>query len=132
MYKRRLGMFLVLSFFLFSSVANGQEMELEYEKGQKAVESELSDPEMNCTKPIKFTTAQYKRLDYIYYRIYRDYIDLIETYAWAGALTQDQKLLRYKMLNNYITVFHQRKYRWCSEHEPDEWEEEWYNSDNDD
>lgn len=103
----------------------------ETEKRERPAEIESGDPEMDCTKNIKFTSAQLKRLDYLYYRIYKDYIDLIETYAWAGALTQEQKITRYEMLNNYIKTFHERKYRWCSEHESDEWEEEWYNSDND-
>lgn len=88
-----------------------------------------NDPEMNCTKNIKLTSTQMKRLESIYNRIYKDYADLIEAYAGSGALTESQKVLRYKMLNNYIKTFYKRGYKWCSEHEPDEWEEEWYNSD---
>ncbi|MFF2450052.1 DUF2680 domain-containing protein [Neobacillus sp. NPDC058068] len=89
------------------------------------------DSDLDCTKNIRYTVAQKKRLDQIYHRIYMDYIDLIETYAWAGAMTQDQKLIRYKMLRNYILTFAKRNYKWCSEYEEDEWEEEWFNSDND-
>ncbi|PLT33365.1 DUF2680 domain-containing protein [Bacillus sp. V5-8f] len=127
MIKIRICILLLCSLLLFTNVCTAQEIETNREPADG-----LNDPEMNCTKNIKFTSAQLKRLDYIYYRIYKDYIDLIETYAWAGALSQDQKQLRYKMLSNYIDTFHARKYRWCSEHEPDEWEEEWYNSDNED
>lgn len=97
----------------------------------KQTEKELYDPEMNCTKKVKLTSAQLKQLDQIYYRIYSDYVDLIEFYSQSGALTQNQMKLRYKMLNNYIKTFYKRNYRWCSEHESDEWEEEWYNSDKD-
>ncbi len=89
------------------------------------------DSDLTCTKNIPYTEAQKKRLDQIYHRIYMDYIDLIETYAWAGALTQDQKLIRYNMLKNYVLTFQKRNYKWCSEYEEDEWEEEWFNSDND-
>ncbi|MBU8919486.1 DUF2680 domain-containing protein [Bacillus sp. FJAT-29953] len=89
------------------------------------------DNDLDCTKDIRFTEAQKKRLDQIYHQIYMDYISLIETYAWAGALTQDQKTIRYNMLKNYILTFQKRNYKWCSEYEEDEWEEEWYNSDND-
>ena len=89
------------------------------------------DSDLTCTKEIPYTAAQKKRLDQIYHRIYMDYIDLIETYAWAGALTQDQKLIRYNMLKNYVLTFQKRNYKWCSEYEEDEWEEEWFNSDND-
>lgn len=92
---------------------------------------ETMDSDLDCTKDIPFTLAQKKRLDQIYHRIYMDYIDLIETYAWAGALTQDQKLIRYKMLKNYVLTFPKRNYKWCSEYEEDEWEEEWFNSDQD-
>jgi hypothetical protein len=97
----------------------------------KQKEVEKIDSDLTCTKDIPFTPAQKKRLDQIYQRIYMDYVSLIETYAWSGALTQDQKILRYKMLKNYILTFQKRNYKWCSEHEEDEWEEEWYNSDND-
>lgn len=92
---------------------------------------ESTDSDLDCTKNIRYTVAQKKRLDQIYHRIYMDYIDLIETYAWAGAMTQDQKQIRYKMLRNYILTFQKRNYKWCSEYEEDEWEEEWFNSDND-
>ncbi|MCM3568036.1 DUF2680 domain-containing protein [Neobacillus mesonae] len=91
----------------------------------------IIDSDLNCTKDIPYTLAQKQRLDQIYHRIYMDYLALIETYAWAGALTQDQKLLRYKMLRNYVLTFPKRNYKWCSEYEEDEWEEEWFNSDND-
>ncbi|MFJ5713021.1 DUF2680 domain-containing protein [Neobacillus sp. NPDC093127] len=94
-------------------------------------EQESTDSDLDCTKNIRYTVAQKKRLDQIYHRIYMDYIDLIETYAWGGAMTQDQKLIRYKMLRNYILTFQKRNYKWCSEYEEDEWEEEWFNSDND-
>ncbi|NRD79213.1 DUF2680 domain-containing protein [Bacillus sp. BRMEA1] len=94
-------------------------------------EIEKEDSDLVCTKDIRFTLAQKKRLDQIYHQIYMDYIDLIETYAWAGALTQDQKLIRYKMLKNYILTFQKRNYKWCSEYEEDEWEEEWFNNDQD-
>ncbi len=85
--------------------------------------------EMDCTKNIKYKLATKKRLDQIYHRIYMDYLSLIETYAWSGALTTAQKEVRKKMLRNYILTFQRRNYQWCSEHEPDEWEEEWYNND---
>lgn len=94
-------------------------------------DDEIFDSEMDCTKDIPYTLAQKQRLDQIYHRIYMDYIALIETYAWAGALTQEQKQIRYKMLKNYVLTFPKRNYKWCSEYEEDEWEEEWYNSDND-
>lgn len=89
------------------------------------------DPEMNCTKRVKLTPTQMKKLDSIYNHIYKDYADLIEAYAKSGALTENQQILRYTMLNNYIKTFYKRGYTWCSEHETDEWEEEWYNNDND-
>ena len=89
------------------------------------------DPEMNCTKNIKLTPTQMKQLDSIYNHIYKDYADLIEAYAKSGALTENQQILRYTMLSNYIKTFYKRGYTWCSEHESDEWEEEWYNNDND-
>jgi hypothetical protein len=94
-------------------------------------QKEIIDSDLTCTKDIPFTPAQKKRLDQIYHRIYMDYVALIETYTWSGALTQDQKLIRYKMLKNYILTFQKRNYKWCSEFEEDEWEEEWFNSDND-
>lgn len=113
---------------LFSSVNVTQAEEVYQPKQPKTVEN---DPEMNCTRTIKLTPAQKKRLDTIYNRIYKDYVDLIEVYAWSGALSQDQKKLRYVMLTNYIKTFYKRGYKWCSEHETDEWEEEWYNNDDD-
>ncbi|GHH96708.1 DUF2680 domain-containing protein [Neobacillus kokaensis] len=87
--------------------------------------------DLDCTHDIHYTEAQKKRLDAIYHRIYMDYLELIETYAYAGALTQEQKIVRMAMLKNYILTFQKRNYKWCSEWEEDEWEEEWYNSDDD-
>ena len=92
---------------------------------------ETLEDDLNCTKDIKYTEEQKKRLDQIYHRIYKDYHDLIETYAWAGALTDEQKDVRHSMLKNYILTFAKRNYKWCSEWEEDEWEEEWYNIDRD-
>ncbi|WP_197031430.1 DUF2680 domain-containing protein [Bacillus sp. UNC438CL73TsuS30] len=106
---------------------NNSEKESDGEKK----DSEKWDSDLTCTKDIKYTLAQKQSLDQIYHRIYMDYISLIETYAWAGALTQDEKNLRYNMLRNYILTFQKRNYKWCSEFEEDEWEEEWFNSDND-
>jgi len=91
----------------------------------------LYDPEMNCTGSKKLTWTERKRLDQIYKRIYNDYSDLIYTYSKAGVLTPYQTKIRYVFLNNYIKTFYKRNYQWCSEHEDDEWEEEWYNNDND-
>jgi hypothetical protein len=105
--------------------------ELQEEAEPKTGQKKSFDSDLDCTKDIPFTLAQKKRLDQIYHQIYMDYIDLIETYAWAGALTQDQKIIRYKMLRNYIHTFQKRNYKWCSEHEEDEWEEEWFNIDHD-
>lgn len=99
------------------------------EQTEHTTEPYENDPEMDCTKNIRYSVGQKKLLDQLYHRIYIDYINLIEAYTYAGALTQEQKDLRYKMVKNYINVFYQRNYRWCSEHEPDEWEEEWYNND---
>ncbi|EKN66696.1 hypothetical protein BABA_14602 [Neobacillus bataviensis LMG 21833] len=92
---------------------------------------EKLEDDLNCTKDIQYTEEQKKRLDQIYHRIYKDYHDLIETYAWAGALTDEQKNVRHSMLKNYILTFAKRNYKWCSEWEEDEWEEEWYNIDRD-
>ncbi|MED4205247.1 DUF2680 domain-containing protein [Neobacillus mesonae] len=92
---------------------------------------ERTELDLDCTHDIRYTEAQKKRLDAIYHRIYMDYLELIETYAYAGALTQEQKLVRMAMLKNYILTFQKRNYKWCSEWEEDEWEEEWYNSDDD-
>ena len=105
-----------------------QAEEVHNTKQSKIIEN---DPEMNCTKNITLTPVQMKRLDAIYTRIYKDYEDLIEAYASSGALTEDQKRLRYTMLSNYIKTFYKRGYTWCSEHESDEWEEEWFNNDPD-
>lgn len=91
---------------------------------------ELED-DLNCTKDMQYTEAQKKKLDEIYHKIYMDYLELIETYTAAGALTEEQKLVRYSMLKNYILTFAKRNYKWCSEWEEDEWEEEWYNIDRD-
>jgi hypothetical protein len=114
---------------LFSSVnVVTQAEEVNHAKQSETVEN---DPEMNCTRNIKLTSAQMKQLDSIYNRIYKDYVDLIEVYAESGALTESQEILRYKMLSNYIKTFYKRGYKWCSEHESDEWEEEWYNNDED-
>ena len=74
---------------------------------------------------------QQNQLEQIYLGIYKDYSDLIQVYSQAGALTPNQTKIRYIMLNNYIKTFYKRNYRWCSEHESDEWEEEWYNNDPD-
>ena len=90
---------------------------------------EIYDSEMNCTKNISLTVEQQKQLDQIYGRILKDYSDLIHVYSQVGALTPSQAKLRHVMLNNYIKTFYNRNYRWCSEHESDEWEEEWYNND---
>jgi hypothetical protein len=92
---------------------------------------ELNDPEMNCTKKVKLTPEQQNQLEQIYLRIHKDYSDLIHVYSQAGALTPNQTKIRHIMLNNYIKTFYKRNYRWCSEHESDEWEEEWYNNDQD-
>ncbi len=97
------------------------------------IDNELNDPEMDCTKKVKLTWAQRKQLEQIYRRIFNDYSDLISVYSKAGALTPYQTKIRHIYLNNYIKTFYKRGYRWCSEHESDEWEEEWYNNDiNDD
>jgi hypothetical protein len=126
MEKMLISVMILCSIFLTSSVT--------YAKGTEKVaypNKELLDPEMNCTKNIKYTWAQRKQLEQVYKRIYRDYSDLIKVYSQAGALAPDQTRIRHIMLNNYIKTFYQRNYRWCSEHESDEWEEEWYNNDHD-
>lgn len=89
----------------------------------------IYDPEMDCTKKMNYTWEQRKQLEQVYKRIYKDYGNLIDIYSQAGALTPSQTKIRHIMLNNYIKTFYQRNYRWCSEHEADEWEEEWYNND---
>lgn len=118
---------MVLSCFFFSSAVTHAK---DTEKVNQP-EKELYDPEMNCTKKVKYTWAQRKQLEHIYKRIYNDYSDLIKAYSGAGALTPEQTKIRYVMLHNYIKTFFIRNYSWCSEHEADEWEEEWYNNDND-
>lgn len=85
--------------------------------------------EMDCTKKVPFSPEVKQRLDAVIHKIHMDYIELIETYYWAGALTEQQKNTRLIMLKNYVETFKKRNYRWCSEHEVDEWEEEWFNSD---
>lgn len=84
--------------------------------------------EMDCTKEMDFSPETKKKLDEIYQRIYMGYVDLIELYYWKGALTEHQKDTRYEMLKNYVLTFGKENYQWCSEHENDEWEEEWYNN----
>ncbi|MCQ6282111.1 DUF2680 domain-containing protein [Bacillus sp. EB600] len=119
---------MILCGFFFSSLVT-QAKEADQVNQQ---EKELYDPEMNCTKNIKYNWAQRKQLEQVYKRIYRDYSDLIKVYSQAGALPPEQTKIRHIMLNNYIKTFYKRNYRWCSEHESDEWEEEWYNNDNGD
>jgi hypothetical protein len=118
--KKRLqtGLILVLAALLLSINGTGT---------IKAMDDDWS--EQDCTRKVNFSTATKQRLDSIYQRIYMDYVDLIETYAWSGALSQAQKTTRLNMLKHYIETFHKRNYQWCSEHERDEWEEEWYNND---
>ena len=116
-------LFLVLFFHQLSHLAK--------EADTKSTSNELNDPEMNCTQKVKLTLEQQKQLEQIYLRIHKDYSDLIHVYSQAGALTPDQTKIRHIMLNNYIKTFYKRNYRWCSEHESDEWEEEWYNNDQD-
>jgi hypothetical protein len=82
------------------------------------------DPEMDYTKNVWLSTYQKKPIKKYLLNIYRDYSLLIEAYAWAGALTPEQRKTRYKMLYNYYQTFTRKNYQWCSEHEPDEWEEE--------
>jgi len=85
--------------------------------------------EMDCTKAMDYSEAVKNQFDDIYHQIYMNYVKLIELYYWQGALTQQQRDTRYQMLKNYIQTFAKRNYQWCSEHESDEWEEEWYNID---
>lgn len=118
-----------------AKAVNDSSMQTENQaKGKKSkappIPEELED-DLNCTKDMKYTEAQKKKLDEIYHKIYMDYLELIETYTAAGALTEDQKLVRYSMLKNYILTFAKRNYKWCSEWEEDEWEEEWFNIDRD-
>ena len=129
MIKKWVCYYVFILLFFFSSV----NAVAQAEEGSDAIQWKTveNDPEMNCTKSITPTQAQMKRLDSIYNRIYQDYAALIEVYAQSGALTENQQILRYTMLNNYIKTFYKRGYKWCSEHETDEWEEEWYNNDQD-
>lgn len=117
---------IICNFFFLTDItqANGSGKETSAEK-------QLYDPEMNCTNQIKYTWAQRKQLAQIYKRIYLDYRDLINTYSQAGALSPYQTKLRHVMLNHYMKTFYKRNYTWCSEHESDEWEEEWYSNDRD-
>lgn len=126
MAKKLLLSIFICSFFFTSALAEAKEVKPEIQSQKK-----LYDPEMDCTKKAKLTWAQRKQLERIYNRIYNDYSDLIKTYSQAGVLTPYQTKVRFMMLNNYIKTFYKRNYQWCSEHESDEWEEEWYNSDND-
>lgn len=127
MAKVLISCMILCSFFFSSAVTQAKEADKVNQP-----EKELYDPEMNCTKNIKYNWAQRKQLEQVYKRIYRDYSDLIKVYSLAGALPPEQVKIRHIMLNNYIKTFYKRNYRWCSEHESDEWEEEWYNNDNDD
>ena len=120
---------LMISCFLFFSSVFIAPIVLANESDTETGSNELSDPEMDCTKKMSLTPQQQKQLDDIYLRIRRDYSDLINVYSQAGALTPAQTKIRHIMLQNYIKTFYKRNYRWCSEHEADEWEEEWYNND---
>lgn len=115
------------SFFYLSISAEAMEIK----EAKPSAVKQVYDPEMDCTKQMKLNSFQRKQLDIIYQRIYHDYSELIKVYSGAGALTPYQTKVRFNMLNNYIKTFYLRDYRWCSEHEADEWEEEWFNSDND-
>ncbi len=117
-----------LLFFVFGPAAG---VILAKEVDTNPTSNELNDPEMNCTQKVKLTLEQQKQLEQIYLRIFKDYSDLIYVYSQVGALTPYQTKIRHIMLNNYIKTFYKRNYRWCSEHESDEWEEEWYNNDPD-
>ncbi len=117
-----------LLFFVFGPTSG---VILAKEVDTNPASNELNDPEMNCTQKVKLTLEQQKQLEQIYLRIFKDYSDLIYVYSQAGALTPYQTKIRHIMLNNYIKTFYKRNYRWCSEHESDEWEEEWYNNDPD-
>lgn len=121
-------LFITLSLLLIPvvSISQGKEIESLHRFSIKE-----DGKEMDCTKMMNLPVSVKKRLQGIYWRIYKDYTDMIETYYRAGALTWKQRETRLKMLKNYINTFYQRNYRWCSEHEPDEWEEEWYNIDKD-
>ena len=122
---------LIISCFLCFSIVFSPVVTSAKETVTKSNGKEMYDPEMNCTKNIILTVEQQKQLDQIYNRILQDYSDLIQVYSQVGALTPAQAKLRHVMLNNYIKTFYNRNYRWCSEHESDEWEEEWYNNDQD-
>ncbi|MHC0037671.1 DUF2680 domain-containing protein [Pseudoneobacillus sp. C159] len=122
---------LMISGLLFLCVAPASGNVLAKEVEAESTDKELNDPEMDCTKKMNLTLEQQKQLEQIYLRIFKDYSDLIHVYSQAGALTPWQTKIRHIMLNNYIKTFYKRNYRWCSEHESDEWEEEWYNNDPD-
>ncbi len=127
MAKRPLLIPFLCSFFFLSAGAEAKEVN----HAKQPAAKQAYDPEMDCTRQMKLDSFQRKQLDVIYQRIYHDYSDLIKVYSSAGALTPYQTKVRFNMLNNYIITFYKRDYRWCSEHEADEWEEEWFNSDND-
>jgi hypothetical protein len=120
---------LMISCLLFLSIVFIAPITSANESDKETESNELNDPEMDCTKKMSLTVQQQKQLDAIYLRIRRDYSDLIHVYSQAGALTPAQTKIRHIMLHNYIKTFYKRNYRWCSEHEADEWEEEWYNND---
>lgn len=120
---------LIISSLLFLGFSHTSGDTLAKKVDTNPTNKELNDPEMDCTQKVKLTLEQQNQLEQIYLRIYKDYSDLIHVYSQAGALTPYQTKIRYIMLNNYIKTFYKRNYRWCSEHESDEWEEEWYNSD---
>ena len=122
---------LIISCFLCFSIVFSPVVTSATDTVTKSNGEEMYDPEMNCTKNIILTVEQQKQLDQIYNRILQDYSDLIQVYSQVGALTPAQAKLRHVMLNNYIKTFYNRNYRWCSEHESDEWEEEWYSNDQD-
>lgn len=128
-----MGKILISFMLLFCFLSNSISTIAEAKDTEKVNHSpkQLYDPEMDCTKSVKYTWAQQKQLERIYKRIYDDYAALIKTYEGAGALTPIQTKTRFVMLHNYIKTFYKRNYKWCSEHESDEWEEEWYNNDND-
>lgn len=132
-WKKFLLYFLI--FLLLVSMVFIPMMEIAYgkEEGETIkITAKEDDKERDCSRKMNLPPNTQKRLRGIYWRIYKDYADMIETYTKAGALTWKQRETRLKMLKNYIDTFYRRNYRWCSEHEPDEWEEEWYNIDEND
>lgn len=130
-WKRLLLFFLVLllltSMFIFPMTA----MAYGAEGVERLFQEREDGNEQDCSKMTNLPEKTKKKLREIYWRIYQDYANMIDTYYKAGAFTWKQRDTRLKMLKNYIQTFYRRNYRWCSEHEPDEWEEEWYNIDND-